>query len=95
MCRMDVVQSVIQVVREASDLRKQVQGFEEMMESLVGHSVMYAEGTGKKKKFYTCTVESWDGDSWELVEEDPEDKDDPAVFVVTFEDIVEGRMWMN
>lgn len=95
MCKMDVVQSVIQVVREASDLRKQVQGFEEMMESLVGHSVTYAEDIGKKKKFYKCTVESWDGDSWELIEDDAEDKSDPAIFVVTFEDIVEGRMWVN
>jgi hypothetical protein len=92
---MDVVQAVIQVVREASELRKQVEGFEQMMSSMVGCTVMYSEGTGRKKKFYQCTVESWDGDSWELVEENPEDKNDPSVFVATFEDMVEGRMWMN
>lgn len=92
---MDALQTVLTLARENADLKHQVSEYEDLMEKLVGASVTYRVKVGKKTKFYECTVESWNGECWELVEEDPDDPDDPEVFEVTMDDFVEGRLWIT
>jgi hypothetical protein len=91
---MDALQAVLALARENEDLKHQVSEYEEFMEKLVGASVTYTVKEGKKTKYHQCTVDSWNGDCWELIEEDPEDPDDPEVFEVTMDDFVEGRLWI-
>jgi len=88
---MDAVQSVLTLARENAELQEQVKEFEK----LVGASVTYVVKQGKKTKYHECTVDSWNGDSWELIEDDPEDPDDPEVFEVTMDDFVQGRLWIT
>lgn len=91
---MDAVQVVLTLARENSDLKIQVKDYENLMEKLVGASVTYRVKEGKKTKYYQCTVDSWNGESWELIEDDPEDPDDPEFFEATLDDFAEGRLWV-
>jgi hypothetical protein len=92
---MDAIQSVLTLARENSELQDQVKEYEDFMEKLVGASVTYVIKHGKKTKYHQCTVNSWNGESWELVEEESEDSDDPEIFEVTMDDFVEGRLWIS
>lgn len=91
---MDALQAVLDLAREKNELRHQLTDYEGFMEKLVGASVTYTVKEGKKTKYHQCTVDSWNGDCWELIEDDPEDPDDPEVFEVTMDDFVEGRLWI-
>jgi|FreactcultureFD7_1027221.scaffolds.fasta_scaffold00834_4 hypothetical protein len=88
---MNVISSVVELAREAKDLRERVEDFETQMENLVGKTVTYTvQHSNRKRKFYVCTVDSWNGDSWELTD----DKTGEA-FEVTFDDFTQGRMWVQ
>jgi hypothetical protein len=89
---MNLVQEVIDLVREASELRKKLKVIANQMESLVGSKVTYCVQAGKKRKFYRCTVDAWNGEGWDIFTDDP---DDPEYFVATFDDFVEGRIWIS
>ena len=92
---MDALQSVLVLARENTELQRQLKDYEALMVTLVGASVTYTVKEGKKTKFYECTVDSWNGDCWELIEDDPEDPDDPEVFEVTMDEFAEGRVWIT
>ena len=93
---MDVIQSVVELVRENSELRKKAKTFDEQMESLVGARVSLQINHGRKRKFHHCVVDAWNGESWELLEETTAgDDDDPEFFEASFEDFVQGTMWVN
>lgn len=91
---MDALQAVLDLAREKNELQHQLKDYESFMEKLVGASVTYTVKEGKKTKYHQCTVDSWNGDCWELIEDDSEDPDDPEVFEVTMDDFVEGRLWI-
>lgn len=89
---METVQNVFALARETESLRKKVDTFDDQMDSLVGTSVTYRVKRGKKVYYHECMVESWNGESWEIVEESI---DDPEFFEVTFEDFVQGNLWAS
>jgi hypothetical protein len=89
---MDVISGVVELAREAEDLRERIDDFDKQMESLIGSTVTLTVRQGKKRKFYECTVDTWNGESWELTENSTDD--DPEFFEATFDDFVKGRMWV-
>jgi hypothetical protein len=88
MTRGTVINDVIEVVREASDLKKELRNISNDMRYIVGFHVTYTETTGNKKIFHECVVDDWNGSGWDLMStEDPEE-----YFAVTFQDIIDGKI---
>jgi hypothetical protein len=92
---MDAIQAVVELARENEELQEEVKSYEDMMEKLVGAYVSYCHET-KKKKYYDCTVDSFDPDTctWHLVVDEKEENG-PETFDVTFDDFVSGRLWIT
>jgi hypothetical protein len=86
---MDAIESVVSLVRENNELREQVESFESSVEQFVGKTVTLRINEGRKIKFYTCIIDQWNGEEWELSELD---SDDPKNFTATLEDLIEGRL---
>lgn len=94
---MDAIQAVVELARENEELQEEVKSYEDMFEKLVGTYVSYCHET-KKKRYYDCTVESFDPDTctWHLVVDDEErEETDPDSFDATFDDFVSGRLWIT
>lgn len=88
MTRGTVINDVIEVVREASDLKKELRSISKDMNYISGYHVTYREVKGNKTLFHECVVDSWNGQGWDLMStEDPEE-----YFAITFKDIVDGNI---
>ena len=89
---MEAVQAVVDLARENEELQEEVKSYEDMMEKFVGAYVSFCHET-KKKKYYDCTVESFDPDTctWHLVVDEPEENS-PDSFDATFDDFVSGKV---
>jgi hypothetical protein len=88
---MNVISSVVELAREAKDLRERLEDFQNQMSELVGATVTLTVQHGtRKRKFHTCTVDAWDGDHWYLT-----DQTTGEAFDASFDDFVQGRMWAH
>lgn len=89
---MDVLESVIDLIKERDELSEEVETYEEWFESLVGKRVVLTTGKKKHKRFVECDVKDFvPGEGWELESLDG----DPETFIVSFADFVEGRVYVR
>ena len=89
---MEALEAVLDLAKERDELAHELETYESWFESLVGKHVSLTEGRKKHKRFIECIVTEFvEGEGWELesMEEDNE------VFVVTFEDFVEGKVYVR
>ena len=94
MTRGTVINDVIEVVREASDLKKELKAISKDMNYIAGHHATYVEVKGNKKIFHECIIEEWNGNGWDALATDM-DSDDPEYFNITFKDIIDGNVNIN
>jgi hypothetical protein len=88
MTRGTLINDVIEVVREASDLKKEIRNIEKDMKYIIGYHVSYIETDGNKKVFHECVVNDWNGEGWDLMSTDDPD----MYFAITFKDIIDGNV---
>lgn len=89
---MEAIEAVLELAKERDELNHELETYESWFESLVGKHVILTTGHKKHKRFIECVVTEFvEGEGWELesLEEDNE------VFVVTFEDFVEGKVYVR
>ena len=91
MTRGTVINDVIEVVREASDLKKELKAIAKDMNYISGHHATYVETKGNKKIFHECVIEEWNGTGWDALNTDMDDED-PEYFNITFKDIIDGNV---
>ena len=91
MTRGTLVNDVIEVVREASDLKKELKAIAKDMNYIAGYHATYVEVKGNKKIFHECVIEEWNGSGWDALSTDM-DSDDPEYFNITFKDIIDGNV---
>jgi hypothetical protein len=95
MTRGTVINDVIEVVREASDLKKELKEITKDMNYIAGYHATYIEVKGNKKIFHECIIEEWNGSGWDAMSTDTDCDDDPEYFVITFKDIIDGNVNIN
>jgi hypothetical protein len=89
---MEAIEAVLDLAKERDELNADLEVYESWFESLVGKEVTLTVGNKKKARFVTCTVtEFTPGEGWELTADDGDDE----VFMVTFDDFVDGRVWVK
>ena len=91
MTRGTLINDVIEVVREASDLKKELKEITKDMNYIAGYHATYIEVKGNKKIFHECIIEEWNGSGWDAMSTDT----DPEYFVITFKDIIDGNVNIN
>jgi hypothetical protein len=85
---MDAIEAVLELAKERDELATTVETYDDMLEMLVGKSVILTVGRKNHKRFVECTVTDFHGsDGWELVS-----TEDDEVHMVSFEDFVTGRV---
>ena len=85
---MDAIEAVLELAKERDELANIIETYEDMLEALVGKSVILTIGRKNHKRFVECTVSDFHGsEGWELVS-----TEDDEVHMVTFEDFVTGRV---
>ncbi len=88
---MDAIEAVVELAKERDELADELETYENWFESLVGREVTMSVKSKKKTRFVDCVVtEFTPGEGWVLQEADNDE-----VHVVTFEDFVSGRLWLN
>jgi len=88
---MEAIEAVLDLAKERDELNADIEVYESWFDSLVGKEVTLCVTNKKKTRFVTCTVtEFTSGEGWELTSEDSDE-----VYMVTFEDFVEGRVWVK
>jgi hypothetical protein len=85
---MDAIEAVLELAKERDELATTVETYDDMLEMLVGKSVILTVGRKNHKRFVECTVTDFHGSEWwELTS-----TDDDEVYVITFEDFVTGKV---
>ena len=85
---MDAIEAVLELAKERDELANIIETYEDMLEMLVGETVILTVGRKNHKRFVECTVSDFHGsEGWELVS-----TEDDEVHMVTFEDFVTGRV---
>ena len=85
---MDAIEAVLELAKERDELATTVETYDDMLEMLVGKSVILTVGRKNHKLFVECTVTDFHGsEGWELTS-----TDDDEVYVITFEDFVTGKV---
>lgn len=88
---MEAIEAVLDLVKERDEIASDLETYESWFESLVGRSVTLVTKHKNKKRFDECLVTEFNpGEGWELKGIDTDE-----VFMVTFEDFVEGRVWVS
>ena len=89
---MEALEAVLDLAKERDELAHELETYESWFEALVGKHVILTEGRKKHKRFIECVVTEFvEGEGWELESLE----DDNEVFVVTFEDFVEGKVFVR
>lgn len=89
---MEAIEAVLDLAKERDELSADLDVYETWFESLVGKEVTLTVSHKKKTRFVKCAVtEFTPGEGWELTAVDEDDE----VFMVSFEDFVEGRVWVT
>lgn len=88
---MEAIEAVLDLVKERDEVLADLETYENWFESLVGRAVTLAVKRKSKTRFVECIVaEFTQGEGWELKSDDTDE-----VFMVTFEDFAEGRVWLT
>jgi len=91
---MQAIQAVLDLVKERDEIAEELETYENWFESLVGENVVLSIGSKRKARFVDCIVtEFTPGEGWVLQSVDGDGEDD--VHVVTFEDFVRGRLYIQ
>jgi hypothetical protein len=87
---MQAIQAVLDLVKERDEIADELETYENWFESLVGENVVLSIVSKRKTRFVDCVVtEFTPGEGWVLQSEDDD------VHVVTFEDFVRGRLYIQ
>jgi len=95
MGRSNVVNDVLELVRDNSDLRKELKAIANDMNYISGYHATYVQVKGNKKIFHECVIEEWNGTGWDALATDTDTNDDPEYFHITFKDIIDGNVNIN
>jgi hypothetical protein len=88
---MEVIEAVVEVVKANEELTATIDTYESWFESLVGKTLIITRVDKKKTRFVTAEVEEFEeGEGWLARDVETDD-----VFEVTFNDFVEGRVWVE
>ena len=88
---MEAIEAVLELAKERDELASELEAYEDWFESLVGKEVTLTFKSKKKTRFLECIVtEFTPGEGWVLQTET-----DDETHIVTFEDFVEGRVWVK
>jgi hypothetical protein len=88
---MEAIEAVLELAKERDELASDLEVYESWFESLVGKEVTLTVTRKKKTKFIDCTVtEFTSGEGWEVTATDTDE-----VFTLSFEDFVDGRVWVK
>lgn len=87
---MEAIEAVLDLAKERDELADEIDTYETWFEALVGCDVTVAITRKKKTRFVDCVVSEFtQGEGWELSGEDEE------VYMVTFQDFVDGKFWVR
>lgn len=85
---MDAIEAVVELVKERDELVEELEMYESWFEALVGRTGTLARKSKKKTKFVDVTITEFsEGEGWTAT-----DVETDEVYMVTFEDIVHGRI---
>lgn len=88
---MEAIEAVLELAKERDEIASELETYEDWFESLVGKEVTLTLKSKKRTRFLECVVaEFTPGEGWVLQSEDGDD-----TYAVTFEDFVEGRVWIR
>lgn len=88
---MDAIEAVLDLVKERDELASDLETYESWFEALVGRSVTLALKRKSKTRYVECVVNEFtQGEGWELKSDETDE-----VYMVTFEDFAEGRVWLT
>ena len=91
---MQAIQAVLDLVKERDEIADELETYENWFESLVGENVVLSIGSKRKTRFVDCIVTEFTaGEGWVLQSIDGDGDED--VHVVTFEDFVRGRLYIQ
>ena len=89
---MDALEAVLDLVKDRDEIAAELDTYESWFESLVGKNVTLKLKRKKKTRYIECIVtEFTQGEGWELQSSDADDE----IFMVTFEDFVSGKVYIN
>lgn len=88
---MEAIEAVLDLAKERDEIAADLETYENWFESLVGREVTLAVKRKKKTHFVDCVVVEFNqGEGWELKSDETDE-----VYMVTFEDFAEGRVWVT
>jgi len=88
---MEAIEAVLDLVKERDELAGDLETYENWFEALVGRTVTLTVKHKKKTNFIECVVTEFNsGEGWELKSDETDE-----VYMVTFEDFAEGRIWLT
>lgn len=88
---MNAIEAVVEVVKANEELSDTLDTYESWFESMVGKTLIIEQHSKQKIRFVTAEVEEFtEGEGWLARDVETDD-----VFEVTFEDLVEGRAWVE
>ena len=88
---MNAIEAVVEVVKANEEMSDTLDHYESWFESLVGKTLIIEQKNKNKTRFVTAEVEEFaEGEGWLARDVETDD-----VFEVTFEDLVEGRAWVE
>ena len=88
---MEAIEAVLELAKERDELASDLEVYDSWFESLVGKEVTLTVTQKKKTKFVDCTVSEFtSGEGGELTATDTDE-----VYAVSFEDFVDGRVWVK
>jgi len=88
---MNAIEAVVEVVKANEELTETLDTYESWFESLVGKTLIIEQRNKNKTRFVTAEVEEFtEGEGWLARDVETDD-----VFEVTFDDLVEGRAWVE
>jgi hypothetical protein len=88
---MNAIEAVVEVVKANEELTEALDTYESWFESMVGKTLIIEQRNKNKIRFVTAEVEEFtEGEGWLARDVETDD-----VFEVTFEDLVEGRAWVE
>lgn len=88
---MEAIEAVLDLAKERDEIAAELETYEDWFESLVGKEVTLTLKSKKRTRFLECVVaEFTHGEGWVLQSDDGDD-----THIATFEDFVEGRVWVK
>jgi hypothetical protein len=88
---MNAIEAVVEVVKANEEMTSTLDTYDSWFESLVGKTLTITQKHKNKTRFVTAEVEEFEaGEGWLARDIETDD-----MFAVTFEDLAEGRAWIE